>query len=37
VAIYVGRIAIGSLISFVTYSAGVKPLNDYRKAVKALP
>jgi len=37
VIIYVIRVAVGSLISFVAYSGGVKPLNDYRKKLEALP
>lgn len=34
---YVIRIALGSLVSLVAYSGGVKPLNDYRKSLKQLP
>jgi len=37
VLVYIVRIALGSLLSFLVYNNGVKPINDYRKAYKALP
>ncbi len=37
VVLYVVRVAIASLISFVSYSAGIKPLKDYHTTLKQLP